>query len=173
MLPMRIQPDRLVFHINEYGFNINNPTKLTIPVMEYYTSMGPRRMFKLYESKQSNGVFINRFANRDVSRRGNGEETTCDPDKVGCRIMKESDMAILNDIENACIYPIDAPLAYTDATRDNLMRTRIRFDGMSMMPEEMNTEIRLKRASEERYKHVHIPNSVNSYNYFENRIQND
>ena len=47
MLPMRIQPDRLVFHINEYGFNINNPTKLTIPVMEYYTSMGPRRMFKL------------------------------------------------------------------------------------------------------------------------------
>lgn len=173
MLPMRIQPDRLVFHINEYGFNINNPTKLTIPVMEYYTSMGPRRMFKLYESKQSNGVFINRFANRDVSRRGNGEETTCDPDKVGCRIMKESDMAILNDIENACIYPIDAPLAYTDATRDNLMRTRIRFDGMSMMPEAMNNDIRLKRASEERYKHVHIPNTVNSYNYFENMIQND
>ena len=173
MLSMRIQPDRLVFHINEYKYNINNPYILTIPVMEYYTSMGPRRLFKLYESKQSNGVFINRFPERDLARKGTGEETYCDPDKVGCRIMKESDMAILNDIENACIYPIDAPLSYNDETRNNLMKTRIRFDGMSMMPEAMNNDIRLKRATEERYKHVYIPNTVTTYNYFENMMQND
>lgn len=173
MLPMRIQPDRLVFHINEYKYNLNNPYVYTIPVMEYYTSMGPRRLFKLYESKQSNGVYINRFANRDLERKGTGEETSCDPDKVGCRIMKESNMAILNDIENACIYPIDAPLSYNDKVRDNLQKTRIRFDGMSMMPEAMNNDIRLKKASEERYKHVFIPNTATTYNYFENMIQND
>lgn len=173
MLPMRIQPDRLVFHFNEYKYNLNNPYVLTIPVMEYYTSMGPRRLFKLYESKQSNGVYINRFANRDLSRKGTGEETTCDPDKVGCRVMKESEMAILNDIENACIYPINAPLAYTDEVRENLQKTRIRFDGMSMMPEAMNNDLRLKKATEERYKHVYIPNTATTYNYFENMIQND
>lgn len=173
MLPMRIQPDRLVFHINEYRFNLNNPYNYTIPVMEYYTSMGSRRLFKLYESKQSNGVYINRFANRDLARNGSGEETDCDPDKVGCRIMKESEMAVLNDIENACIYPIDAPLSYNDEVKENLQKTRIRFDGMSLMPEAMNNDIRLKKATEERYKHVYIPNTATTYNYFENMIQND
>ena len=39
----------------------------------------------------------------------------------------------LKDIANACIYPIDKPLAYNDVTRDDLGKERIRFDGMSLL----------------------------------------
>ena len=73
---------------------------------------------------------------------------------------------------NCNIYPIDAPISYNDNVRDNLMKNRIRFDGMSLFPEAMNNDIRLKKASEERYKHVYIPNTVRAYNYFENMQQN-
>ena len=73
---------------------------------------------------------------------------------------------------NCNIYPISAPISYNDKTRDNFQKNRIRFDGMSLFPEAMNNDIRLKKASEERYKHVYIPNSIRTYNYFENMQQN-
>ena len=44
---------------------------------------------------------------------------------------------------------------------------------MSLFPEAMNNDIRLKKASEEQYKHVYIPNTVKYYNYFENMQQNE
>ncbi len=172
ILPMRIPADKLVFHLNEYGYSLNNPYNYTIPVMEYYTSMGPRRLFKLFESKESNGVYINRFPKLDNGRRGTNQELYCDEDKVGSRVGKESSMAIMNDIVNAIVYPIDAPISYNDNVRDNLQKHRIRFDGMSLMPEAMNNDIRLKRASDERWKHVYIP-KPSVYQYFENMIMNE
>ena len=84
ILPMKIPADKLVFHINELGFDMNKPKLYGIPVYEYYTSFGPRRLFKLYESKESNGIYINRFPKHDNGRRGNNHEIYCDPDKVGC-----------------------------------------------------------------------------------------
>lgn len=174
ILPMRIPVDRLVFHNNEYGFNRDNPgLGYTIPVCEYYPSMGKRRLMKLYESKESQGIYLNRFPTLDNGRHGTGHEISCDPDKVGCRVGTDSPKAVLNDIINCCIYPIDAPLALTDDTRNNLGRQRLRFDGMSLFPEAMNNEIRLKQATEERYVHVHIPNTVTSYNYFRDMQMNE
>ena len=173
MLPMRIPKGKLVFHINEYGYNLNKPDVYSIPVYEFYTSMGKRRLFKLIESRASNGVYINRFPITDNGRHGTGEEIGCDPDKVGSRIDTESSMAILNDMTNCNIYPISAPISYNDQVRDNLQKNRIRFDGMSLFPEAMNNDLRLKKASEERYKHVYIPNTQRAYNYFENMQQND
>ncbi|MCR5435263.1 MAG: fasciclin domain-containing protein [Bacteroidaceae bacterium] len=168
ILPMRIPVNRLVFHNNEYGYNRDNPRGYTIPVCEYYPTMGGKpRLLKIIETSQSNGVCLNRFPNLDNGRHGTGLEVSCDPDKVGCRIDTESDQAIVNDIVNCCIYPIDAPLALTDAVRNNLGRQRMRFDGMSLFPEAMNNDIRLKQATEERYVHVHMPNTVTSYNYLE------
>lgn len=172
ILPMKIPADKLVFHINEYGFDLNKPKLYTIPVYEYYTSFGPRRLFKLYESKESNGVYINRFPKHDNGRRGTNHELYCDPDKVGCKVDADSPMAILTDLVNCNIYPIDAPLSYNDAVRDNLQKDRIRFDGMSLFPEAINNDIRLKKATAEQYKHVYIPNTVRSYNYFPNMQQN-
>ena len=172
ILPMRIPKGKLVFHINEYGYNLNKPSTYSIPVYEFYTTMGKRRLFKLMESKASNGVYINRFPITDNDRKGTGEEIGCDPDKVGSLVDSDSPIAILNDMVNCIVYPIDAPISYDDKTRDNLQKNRIRFDGMSLFPEAMNNDLRLKKASEERYKHVYIPNTVRTYNYFENMQQN-
>ena len=172
ILPMRIPKGKLVFHINEYGYNLNKPSTYSIPVYEFYTTMGKRRLFKLMESKASNGVYINRFPITDNDRKGTGEEIGCDPDKVGSLVDSASPIAILNDMVNCIVYPIDAPISYDDKTRDNLQKNRIRFDGMSLFPEAMNNDLRLKKASEERYKHVYIPNTVRTYNYFENMQQN-
>ncbi len=172
MLPMRIPKGKLVFHVNEFGYNLSKPESYSIPVYEFYTTMGKRRLFKLTESGASNGVYINRFPTTDNGRRGTGEEIGCDPDKVGSLVDSNSPLAILNDMTNCCVYPIDAPISYNDNVRNNLQKNRIRFDGMSLFPEAMNNDIRLKKASEERYKHVYIPNTVRSYNYFENMQQN-
>lgn len=172
ILPMKIPADKLVFHINELGFNLNSPKIYGIPVYEYYTSFGKRRLFKIYESKESKGIYINRFPVHDNGRRGNNHEIYCDPDKVGCRIGSDSEMAVLNDIINCNIYPIDAPLSYSDAVRDNLQKDRIRFDGMSLFPEAINNDFRLKKATAEMYKHVYIPNTVRAYNYLPNMQQN-
>ena len=172
ILPMRIPKGKLVFHVNEYGYSLSKPETYAIPVYEFYTTMGKRRLFKLTESKASNGVYINRFPTTDNGRHGNGEEIGCDPDKVGSLVDVNSSLAVLNDMTNCNIYPIDAPISYNDNVRNNLQKHRIRFDGMSLFPEAMNNDIRLKKATEERYKHVYIPNTVNSYNYFENMQQN-
>lgn len=173
MLPMRLAADKLVNHANEYGYNLNNPYNYTIPVYEFYTTMGKRRLFKLHESAYSDGVYINRFPIVDNARRGTGLETGCDPDKVGAKVLKESDLAILNDMVNCCVYPIDAPISYNDDVRDNLQKNRIRFDGMSLFPEAMSNDIRLKHATEERYKHVYIPNTETEYDYFPNMKQSE
>jgi len=172
ILPMRIPKGKLVFHINEYGYNLTKPNSYSIPVYEFYTTMGKRRLFKLMESGASNGVYINRFPITDNGRRGNGEEIGCDPDKVGSLVDSDSPLAILNDMVNCIVYPIGAPISYNDQTRDNFQKNRIRFDGMSLFPEAMNNDLRLKKASEERYKHVYIPNTVRAYNYLENMQQN-
>ena len=172
LLPMRISKSRLVFHINEFRYNLSKPYTYTIPVYEYYVSMGKRRLFKLIESAASNGVYINRFPIIDNDRHGTGEEIGCAPDKVGSLVETESPMAILTDMGNCCVYPIDAPISYNDEVRNNLQKERIRFDGMSLFPEAMNNDIRLKKASDERYKHVYIPNTIREYNYFENMQQN-
>ena len=172
ILPMKIPANRLVIHHSEYGYSRSNPYKYSIPVMEFYSSYGRRRLFKLYESKQSEGIYINRFPKLDLERHGTGEEISCEPENVGCRVMTESPMAVVNDIENAIIYPIDAPLSYNDKVRDNMQRNRIRFDGMSMCPEFMNNDIRKKQATEERYQHVYIPSAA-IYPYSENMILNE
>lgn len=172
ILPMRIPKGKLVFHVNEYGYNLSRPDVYAIPVYEFYTTMGKRRLFKLTESGASNGIWINRFPITDNGRHGTGNEIGCDADKVGSRVETESTMAVLSDMTNCNIYPISAPISYNDDVRNNLQKNRIRFDGMSLFPEAMNNDIRLKKASEERYKHVYIPNTVRHYNYFENMQQN-
>ena len=175
ILPMRIPVDKLVFHVSEFGYvdNGKGTAKLATPAYEHYTTMGKRRLFKLTESGTVEGVFINRFPNVDNARKGTGMEVLpCDPDKEGSRILTQSPKAVLNKIVNCNIYPIEKPIAYDDVTRDNFHRSRIRFDGMSLFPEAMNNDIRLKRSSKEEDVHVYIPNTMRSYNYFENMQQN-
>ena len=164
ILPMKIPNDKLVIHYNELGYSRNS---LGVPVYEMYTSFGKRRLLKIYESKESNGVYLNRFPKLDNGRTGTGHEISCAPDKVGCRVGADVEDAVLSDIINCNIYPIDAPLSYNDEVRDNMAKERIRFDGMSLFPEAMTNDIRKKAATEERYQHVYIPKR-SVYPYFEN-----
>ena len=172
ILPFRVPADRLVFHVNEFGYNSTSPYNYTIPMYEVYTTMGKRRLLKIYESKESDGIYLNRFANLDQSRTGVLHELSCDPKNIGCFVDKDPSKAVLNDIINCCIYPIGAPLSYNDAVRDNLARQRLRFDGMTLFPEAMNNDIRLKRSGDPKNQDVYIP-ATKIYDYFENMQMND
>ena len=164
LLPERLSPDKLVYHYNERGYDINRKTP-TVAVMEYYTTMGKRRLLKIFESKESDGVYLNRFPNLDSERRGTYHELSCDPDKEGIRI-GEPNLEGDNNIRNGIIYPIDKLLWYSDETRNNLQKQRIRWSVPSMWPEFMNNDIRCSTVTDEKHKNVYIPNEE-EYKYLE------
>ncbi len=171
VLPMRISSDRLVFHENEKGYN-KSAKEPTIPVYEFYATMGQRRLLKIFESKESNGIYLNRFPKLDNGRRATYHELYCDPDKRGCLIDNQSAEVLDYEAQNGIIYGIDAPLSYNDETRDNLHSQRIRFDSMSMFPEAMTNDIRKKHSEDYRDQYVHFPpNSV--YQYLEGMDMNN
>ncbi len=173
VLPFKMSPDRLVFHYNEKGYDyLYNPTKLTIPVMEYYVTMGERRLLKIFESKQSQGVYLNRFPNLDNRRRGTGEELSCDEDKVGSRVHKEDETLEEHSGVNGFLYAISQPISYNEQTRDCLGRSRIRMDCMSFFPEVMNNDIRRVPLSDARHQWVHFPDD-REYRYLENLSINE
>ncbi|MBQ7987274.1 MAG: hypothetical protein IJ253_02025 [Bacteroidaceae bacterium] len=138
LLPMRLAPSALVRHVNEMGYNYKSPTSLGIPVMEYYTTMGERRLLKTYESRESGGIWLNRFPQFDNGRNGTGMEILCSPDKEGVHVDTQNAVNLLN----AFFYPVDGLLAYTFVEQDNMGRERLRFDAASLFPELMSNDIR-------------------------------
>lgn len=171
LLPMRIAANRLVFHVNEFGYS-QAQKQLTIPVYEFYATMGKRRLLKIYESKESNGIYLNRFPNLDNSRRGTYHELSCDPDKVGNLIDNSSDNVLTYQAVNGMIYAIDKPLSYTDEVRENLAKGRIRFDAMSLFPEAMSNDLRKKESFDPRDQFVHFPPNT-TYRYLDNMDMNN
>ena len=164
LLPERLPANRLVYHYNEKGYDINRKVP-SVPVMEFYTTMGKRRLLKIFESKESNGVYLNRFPNLDNERRGTYQELSCDADKEGIAV-GEPNLEGENNIRNGIIYPIDKLLWYSDDTRDNLKKQRIRWSVPSMWPEFMNNDIRCSEITDEKHKNVYIPND-DEYKYLE------
>lgn len=154
LLPMRLNPDRLVLHYNERGYDLStqNPT---VPVMEFYTTMGKRRLMKLFESRQSNGVYINRFPELDNGRRGTYHELSCDPKNEGVKVGVPDQTGEMN-MRNGIVYPLDKLLVYDDNTRDNLLKNRIRWNVTAMWPEFMNNDIRASVRTEVQHKNVFI-----------------
>ena len=164
ILPERLGTNNLVYHYNEKGYDINkrNPT---VAIMEFYTTLGKRRLMKLFESRESQGVYINRFPVLDNERSGTYHEISCDPDKEGIRI-GEPNLEGENNIRNGIIYPIDKLLYYSDETRDNLQKQRIRWSVPSMWPEFMNNDIRCSEITDDKHKNVYIPSDID-YKYLE------
>ena len=136
--------DRLVIHHSERGYTLNNPIRLGNPVYECQVTMGQRRLLKLYESKLSGGVRLNRFPKLDNGRTGTNDEVSCEPRYEGNLVNRTPDKAVLSDIINACIYQLDEPLAYTDLVRDALHRERLRYDALVLWPELTNSDVRKK-----------------------------
>ena len=171
ILPMKIPANKLVIHANEKGYSYSQK-QVTIPVFEFYSTMGKRRLIKLYESRESNGIYLNRFPNLDNGRRGTYHELSCDVDKEGNYVDNQSENVLLYEALNGIIYGIDKPLAYTDQVRENLARNRIRFDSMSLFPEAMSNDIRKKESTDPRDQFVHIP-PTSTYQYFEGMDMNN
>lgn len=162
LLNRRLSAKHLVEHVNEYGYNPNS-NKLGVAVCEYYTTMGDRRLLRTFESAESNGVCLNRFPVLDNGRRGTYHELSCDPDKAGIPV--DVSKAILTDIPNAVIYPIDQLLVFDEVTADNMGKIRLRMDVASFFPEMASNDIRLSNITDERHKNVYLP--CDRYPYLE------
>lgn len=172
ILPYRLSAGRLVIHYGENGYNYNRPTNLTLPVMEHYTTLGERRLIRIYESPESEGVYLNRFPYYNRGRLDDGHERSCEPSRVGSRVNKEAEDLLRYSMENGLIYSIDAPLAYSDSVRNNLGRERLRLEGMSLFPEAMNNDIRRMPLSSARFQNVLFPDDT-QYRYLENLSINE
>ncbi len=164
ILPEKLSRDKLVIHYNERGYYWKTSgTNYTIPVYEYFTTMGKRRLLKIFESVESNGIYLNRFP---ILKNGRGEYSpeqlnvddyhesgkfrdpgnafTMYPDEnVGVKILIDAEGdAVHENLINGCIYPIDRMLVYTENVINRLAGERIRIDMAAMFPEFINNDIR-------------------------------
>lgn len=166
VLPMKLLPDQLVYHCNELGYSKGH---ITLPCPEWYSVFGEPRLLKIYDSDKSKGIYLNSFAPRNNGRKDDGFEAPGCPDELrGVKILTGDSLTNIKDIVNACIYPLEEPLAYTEDVRRNLGKERIRLEGMSLLPEAATNYIRRHEGSkEDKFNHVYFPPN-NVYQYFEN-----
>lgn len=162
LIPWRLPADKLILHYNEKGYSLST-MKPTVAMTELYTTMGKRRLLKIFESRESEGVYLNRFPVLNNGRRGNYHEDYCDPDKVGLFVDKEhANMTAVN----AVIYPISGLLHYSDDVRSNLQKQRLRFDVAGIFPEFINNDLRGQTVTTPQHMTVGIP-SDNVYKYLD------
>ena len=164
-LPMMLGPDRLVLHYNEKGYD-NALHIIGVSMAEFYTTMGIPRLLKVVESRESNGIYLNRFALLDNGRRGTYHEISCSSDKEGIFVEEPYRNGKYN-VRNGIIYPINKLLVYDDATRNNMAAQRIRWDVSAMFPEMMTNDIRLPELTDEKHMDAGFPVD-NIYRYLEN-----
>lgn len=173
ILPMRIPANKLVYHCNENGYFYGTVNKYTIPVFEWYPVFGGGRLLKIYESAESNGIYLNSFPERNNGITEDGHESYCAPEKRGVLIETNSEKAVVTDIVNACIYPIASPLGYNDVVRDDLGKERIRFDLFALFPEAITNGIRRADSPLGKWQHVFV-SLYNRYQYFDNmKVMNE
>ena len=167
LLPQRIGRDKLVIHYNELGYSYPNSKVPTIAIMDYYQTMGVPRLLKTFESRESDGIYLNRFPKLQNGRgefgiyKGNrndyhesglfpplkGASTTPDENQ-GIRILTNTEAGTdASDIANAVVYPIDKLLVCTENVCNQMGSQRIRIDAGCMMPELMNNDVRAPRSN--------------------------
>ena len=142
LLPMRIPVDKLSLHYNEKGYNYKTARSVTIPVWQHLVTMGKRRLLRLWESKESNGVYINRFPVLNNGRHEDYHEKYCTEENEGIFINTSTDSKLIK-LLNAVIYPIDKVLVYDNHVRSELKKFRLRYDTWEMTPEAMNNDMRV------------------------------
>ena len=174
LLPCRIPADKLIIHYNEKGYSLTTKTP-TVAMTELYTTMGQRRLLKIFESRESNGIYLNRFPVLKNGRHDNYHEVSCEDDKAGFRV----DVDHANtDLMNAIIYPIchealpGKALVYDQDQRENLQRQRLRFDVAGLFPEFMNNDIRGQTVTTDRNLCVGIP-VTSQYQYLDDLEMTD
>jgi len=186
ILPERLTRDKLVIHYNELGYSWKTSRSYTVATEEFYTTMGKRRLMKLYESFESKGIYINRFP---VLRNGRGKYApeeldvndyhesgtfksplgtmAFDNENEGIRVEESDTSATVENMMNGIIYPIKNLLVYSENVAAQLKNQRIRFDLASVFPEMMNNDHRGRRTA---YSTGHARNRgfPTNYQYFSN-----
>lgn len=156
ILPVGLSANQFVVHYNEYGFDLdaalNGQQILGIPVYEYYETMtcngAVRRLMKITESKQSDGLRINRYVKIDPKTGDENVGLTSDGAIDGIKIQTEVNGGETNNNAlNGYIYPIDELLVYSDNVTEKVLNERIRFDVASIMPELINLGYRRPMSS--------------------------
>lgn len=168
LLPQRIGREKLVIHYNELGYSYNaNMSRPTIAIMDYYQTMGLPRLLKTFESRESDGVYLNRFPKL---RNGRGQfgpsqenindyhesglfppikgMSTTPVENEGIRVLTSTEAGTdASSIANAVVYPLEQLLVCTENVCNQLAGQRIRIDAGCMMPELMNNDVRAPRAN--------------------------
>ena len=148
LLPMKLAADKLVLHYNERGYTYTNKSMpFTVPVYEIYTTMGKRRLMKLYQAGPrfsldgDSKIYINRFPVLNNGRREDYSEKSITPETEGIVVNTENAIELIN----AYIYPVDKPVVYDDNVRTNLQKQRLRYDLTTITPEFANNNLRGNR----------------------------
>lgn len=150
MLPARIANDKLVIHYNELWYNPTDKVKQA-SVMDYYTTMGMRRLLKTYEASRTYGdrrqnvVWLNRIPTLDNGRHGKYTENGV-PVYPGIEI-KTTD---IKKVYNAYIYPIADCLYFNDETAGYLASERMRIDVTTFFKELMTNDMRCNENDDDR-----------------------
>lgn len=166
LLNQRIGREKLVIHYNELGYNYTQGSPPSIPIMDYYQTMGLPRLLKTYESRESNGIWLNRFP---VLRNGRGRFSpsreglndyhesgdfpslsglaTRPNENEGIRVLTYSEAGTdASNIVNGIVYPLDRLMVCTENVCNQMGNQRIRIDVGCMQPELMNNDVRSHRA---------------------------
>jgi len=166
LLPQRIGREKLVIHYNELGYSYVQHSSPTVPICDFYQTMGLPRLLKTYESHESKGIYLNRFPvlRNGVGRFSKSREDANDyhesgefmhlsgtaswPDEnQGVEILTYTDAGTDNSsIANGVVYPIEHMLCWTENVVNQMVSQRIRIDAGCMMPELMNNDVRSHRA---------------------------
>ncbi len=164
LLPVRLPTDKLVYHYNENGYVPSTGT-LGVAMSEFYTTMGHRRLLKIYESYESKGIYLNRFPVLKNGRHDNYHELSCAPENEGI-LIGAPNMSGKHSVRNGMLYPIGKLLIYDENTRNGMMKNRIRWDVTAMIPEFINNDIRMSPISDVPHMNVNIP-VTSEYRYLE------
>lgn len=142
ILPARISYDQLVIHYNEKGYNYKSSPGPTIACAEYYETLGsPRKLLKIYESAESKGIYLNRFPELDRNTYHEAAPPIGENEGVLVQPAENEDDSDGSAV-NGIIYPINQLLIYSNHTRTQLQKQRIRYEVVSLLPEMMNNKLR-------------------------------
>ena len=187
LLPQRIGREKLVIHYNELGYNYSQNSSPTVPICDYYQTMGLPRLLKTYESRESKGIYLNRFPilRNGVGRFSPSKENRNDyhesgdffqlsgtasaPDEnQGIKVLTYTEAGTDNSsVANGIVYPIDHLLIWSENVVNQLANQRIRIDAGCMMPELMNNDVRSHRAYYS-YGATNCRGIPTNYRYIEN-----
>ena len=166
LIPQRIGREKLVIHYNELGYNYTQNSAPTVPICDFYQTMGLPRLIKTYESHESKGIYLNRFPvlRNGVGRFSKSRENqndyhesgdfmnlsglaTASDENQGVKVLTYSETGTDNSsVANGIVYPIEHLLCWSENVMNQMANQRIRIDAGCMMPELMNNDVRSHRA---------------------------